>query len=87
MKYKIPRATLQFRRSKFKKKTSPGPTPYLTSEEELLLVDWIINCSKKGFPRRKEDIQLSVKSFLDKLPEILLLGISVQVKLGTNHFS
>nr|CAI5847399.1 unnamed protein product [Callosobruchus analis] len=69
LKYKIPRATLQFRRSsKFKKKTSLGPTPYLTSEEELLLVDYIIHCSNKGSPRRKVDTQLTVKSFLDKTP-------------------
>nr|CAI5825844.1 unnamed protein product [Callosobruchus analis] len=61
------------------KKASLGPTPYLTSEEELLLVDWIIHCSKKGFPRRKEDIQLTVKSFLDKTPRNTPLRIRVQV--------
>nr|CAI5865524.1 unnamed protein product [Callosobruchus analis] len=53
-KYQVSRATLQFRRSlKYKKKTSLRPTPYLTSEE-LLLVDWTIHCCKKGFPGERK---------------------------------
>jgi len=31
-----------------------------------MLENWILECSFKGFPRRKEDLQLSVKLFLDK---------------------
>lgn len=67
-RYKVPRATLQFRRSHKFTKTSLGPCPYLTFEEENLLVEWLIESSKRGFPRRKYDLQLSVKSFLDKVP-------------------
>jgi hypothetical protein len=30
------------------------------SEEERTLVTWIEDCARKGFPKRKEDIQISV---------------------------
>lgn len=67
--YRIPRATLQFRSSnKFNNKVSFGPNPILTSEEEAVLERWILTSHKKGFPRRMEDIQASVKYFLDATP-------------------
>lgn len=67
--YQVPRATLQFRSSeKFNQKVSLGPKPILTSEEEELLENWILISHKKGFPRRMEDIQASVKYFLDATP-------------------
>ncbi|XP_072381991.1 uncharacterized protein [Diabrotica undecimpunctata] len=65
--YQIPRATLQFR-SSFRfinNKVSLGPHPVLTSEEEAVLERWILTSYKKGFPRRMENIQASVKYFLD----------------------
>lgn len=65
LKYGVPRATLQFRLSEKFKKTEKGPCPILTKEEEQSLVNWILESHKKGFPRRKEDIQASVKRFLD----------------------
>ncbi|PSN31550.1 hypothetical protein C0J52_26232 [Blattella germanica] len=34
-----------------------GPAP----DEETLLVMWIVTCARKGFPKRKLDIHLSVK--------------------------
>lgn len=63
-KYNIPRSTLQFRLSSKFSKSSMGPSPILTDNEEQLLVKWIIECSRKGFPQRKLDVQLSVKEFL-----------------------
>lgn len=67
--YSIPRATLQFRScEKFKNKISLGPKPILTSEEEVLLEKWILTSHTKGFPLRMEDIQVSVKYFLDAVP-------------------
>ncbi|KAJ8949460.1 hypothetical protein NQ318_007561 [Aromia moschata] len=52
----IPRQTIQHRLSeKFKKKRN-------------ILEKWIIDCHKKGFPRRKDDLQASVKAFLDGNP-------------------
>ncbi|KAG8299336.1 hypothetical protein J6590_103626 [Homalodisca vitripennis] len=63
-KYGIPRATIQFRLSSKFTRAERGPPPILSKEEEDLLEKWIIDCSKKGFPRRKEDIQLRVQEFL-----------------------
>ncbi|KAI4466320.1 homeobox-like domain superfamily [Holotrichia oblita] len=68
-KYNIPRATLQFRKSDKFVKAGFRPRPILSTEEEDILVKWIAESSKKGFPRRQEDIQASVKEFLDKVPK------------------
>lgn len=62
----VPRSTLQFRLSTNFTKTSKGPTPYLTSDEENILVLWIGECVQEGFPRNKDDIFLTVKEFFDK---------------------
>ncbi|KAI4465086.1 reverse transcriptase [Holotrichia oblita] len=67
-KYNIPRATLQFRKSDKFVKPGFGPRPILSTEEEGILVKWIAESSKKGFPRQQEDIQASVKEFLDTVP-------------------
>jgi hypothetical protein len=64
----IPRTTLIFRLSDKFRKIDPGPSPVLTAAEEATLVEWIICNQKKGFPRRKEDVQESVKQFLDQNP-------------------
>lgn len=67
--YNVNRSTLQFRRStKFKNKTTFGPSPVLTDQEEEQLEQFILNCHKKGFPTRDEDIKWSVKKFLDQNP-------------------
>ncbi|KAI4466912.1 tc5 transposase dna-binding domain [Holotrichia oblita] len=63
--YGVPRATIQFRLSNKFTKASPGPPPILTASEEDTLVKWILESQKKGFPRRKDDIQATVKAFLD----------------------
>jgi len=47
-------------------KKTCDPTAVLSEEEEIILENWILECSLKEFPRRKEDLQLSVKLFLDK---------------------
>lgn len=67
-KFQIPRATLQFRRSDKFKKIGHGPAPVLTKDEEETLLEWIFECHRKGFPRRKSDVLYSVKYFLDKKP-------------------
>ncbi|KAJ8974702.1 hypothetical protein NQ317_018502, partial [Molorchus minor] len=64
-KYGIPRSTLQFRLSSKFSKCRPGPNTYLTVDEETKLVEWILESQKKGFPKRKVDLQLSVKEFMD----------------------
>ncbi|KAJ8974948.1 hypothetical protein NQ317_016181 [Molorchus minor] len=58
-KYKIPRSTLQFRLGQKFTKTTLGPNPVLSKEEEEILVNWILESHRKGFPRRKEDLQIS----------------------------
>lgn len=69
IKFNVPRSTLQFRQSnKFHEKITHGPRPILTLEEEDLLEKWITSSQKKGFPIRLEDVQESVKSFLDDNP-------------------
>lgn len=62
----VPRSTLQFRLSDKFVKTEPGPAPILGYNAEKDLVNWIKVCSEKGFPRRKENIQVSVKEYLDQ---------------------
>lgn len=67
--FNVPRATLQFRTSeRFRKKTTHGPEPILTSSEERSLEDWILASHRIEFPLRIEDVQSSVKYFLDTVP-------------------
>lgn len=69
LQFHVPRSTLQFRSSdKFNNKTTHGPDPILSSEEENLLKEWILASQRKGFPLRLEDLQESVKQFLDDNP-------------------
>ncbi|CAB3234153.1 unnamed protein product [Arctia plantaginis] len=64
--FQVPRATLQFRLKHPGHKLKPGPPTVLTPEEELIFVNWIKVSSRKGFPKRKEDLIKSVKDFLIK---------------------
>ncbi|KAI4466761.1 hypothetical protein MML48_2g00008229 [Holotrichia oblita] len=66
--YGVPRTTKIFRLSEKFVKINHGPSPILTSEEELTLCRWLDVSAKKGFPRRKDDIAASVKEFLDIAP-------------------
>uniref|UniRef100_A0A2H1WY43 SFRICE_022156 n=1 Tax=Spodoptera frugiperda TaxID=7108 RepID=A0A2H1WY43_SPOFR len=63
--YNVPRGTIQSRLRK-PCKDLPGPRPVLSTEEEEVLVQWVVDCCRKGFPKRKSDLQLSVASFLKK---------------------
>lgn len=67
-KFGIPRSTLQFRLSSKFKKIRHGPDTYLTEDEETVIVSWILDSCRKGFPCRKDDIVASVKKFLDENP-------------------
>lgn len=64
--FAVSRSTLQHRIKNPECKKTCGPAAVLSEEEEIMLENWILECSLKGFPRRKEDLQLSVKLFLDK---------------------
>lgn len=63
--YNVPRGTIQSRLRKTCKDL-PGPRPILSTEEEGVLVQWVVDCCRKGFPKRKSDLQLSVANFLKK---------------------
>lgn len=72
-KYGVPRVTLLYKvQGKFKDKKC-GRESYLTSEEERLLVDWIIQTGKAGFPITKtkllDSVQRLVKNMKKKNPE------------------
>lgn len=55
-RFRIPKATLQFRKGEKFVKASLGPKPILWIDEEKNLVRWIFENHKRGFPRRKEDV-------------------------------
>jgi len=59
------RATLQFRRSSRFTKARHGPRPVLGEDEEETIVKWAKECHRKGFPKWGEDIQASIKQYLD----------------------
>lgn len=63
-KFKVPKSTLH---DKLKFKTSisakKGPQTYLTQEEEERIVDWILECSVRGFPVTKEVERLCSKVY------------------------
>ncbi|KAF9417459.1 hypothetical protein HW555_005462 [Spodoptera exigua] len=64
--FSVPRSTVQFRLKNPDHRSKPGPPTILTDEEEQLFVDWIKISSKKGFPKRKEDLIKSVSDFINK---------------------
>lgn len=64
--FSVPRSTIQFRLKHPDHRSKPGPSTILTDEEEQLFVDWIKISSKKGFPKRKEDLIKSVSDFINK---------------------
>lgn len=65
LKFSVSRSTLQHRHKNPECKKTCGPATVFSEEEESVLEKWILQSSKRGFPQRKEDLQLSVKQFLD----------------------
>lgn len=67
-KYNVPRATLQ---DKVKGRTllgkKCGPETTLTEPEESLLVQWLFDISKRGFPATKKQVLDSVQLLLKEL--------------------
>jgi hypothetical protein len=49
-----------------------GPNPILSNDEEQIVVTCIFENHKRGFPRRKEDVQESV-NFWTKIQETIHL--------------
>ena len=66
LKWSIPRTTLEsWKLGRTKPDSRPGPNTYLTANEENLLVDWLIEMGKRGFP-------LSKKTLLDSVQNIVI---------------
>ncbi|CAI6374141.1 unnamed protein product [Macrosiphum euphorbiae] len=64
----VARSTIQFRiKNRDKETFSCGPSSVLSVEEEKSLVKWLLDCCKKGFPRRRITWY---KSFLKRNPII-----------------
>lgn len=66
-KYAIPKSTL-WNKWKF---ISPliarkGPQPVISKEEESKIVDWLLFCSKRGFPITKSQLLNCVQKFVQK---------------------
>lgn len=66
-KYSIPRATIHFKIKNPATKSNFGPLPFLATEKEKLLEEWIFDMGRRGFPRNAEDILDSVQTFLNIL--------------------
>lgn len=67
-KYDIPKSTLHFKLKNPDHRTSFGPQPVLTKDEEYILELWIKRLMKKGFPLKIENLQRSVSKFLEENP-------------------
>ncbi len=53
----IPKTTLKDRVSgRVQHGSKSGKTPYLTRAEEEELVEYLISCSKVGYPKRRDDV-------------------------------
>lgn len=62
--YQVPRTTLLYRVTNPGHHSRPGPSTILNKEEKDKLEEWINVCSRKGFPKRKDDVISSVANYL-----------------------
>lgn len=62
----VPKSTVLFRVKKPENvKITMGPCPII-GERESIIVEWIKECHRKGFPRRKNDVLDSVQDIVKK---------------------
>lgn len=66
--YNVSRSTLIYRLGLKFSKVRPGPNSHLKPGKKQKIVKWIVESYEKGFPKRKTDIQVNVKEFLDQSP-------------------
>ena len=65
--YGLPRSTLQDHvDGKAKPDAKSGPTPYLSSEEEDELVNFLIKCSQIGYPKTRLQVLGIVQEIMSK---------------------
>jgi hypothetical protein len=76
---------LQFRKGQKYVKPAFGPNPILSNDEEQIVVTCIFENHKRGFPRRKEDVQESV-NFWTKIQETIHLLTIALARHGIELF-
>lgn len=69
--YGIPRGTLQYRLgTKFMSKGRTGPDTVLTTEEETVVLDWILTMERRGFPVTRKGLIAKVSAYLKQHPRV-----------------
>ncbi|CAH2001068.1 unnamed protein product [Acanthoscelides obtectus] len=63
LKYGVPKSTIEFKIKHPDHKNTCGPSPVLNEEEEVILVNWILETARKGFPKKANDLKSSVQNF------------------------
>jgi hypothetical protein len=63
-RYNIPRSTICRRIKNPQARTKLGPEPVLTQQEEMKLVEWIKLMQDRGFPVYKDQLLITVQSFI-----------------------
>lgn len=85
-KYGIPRSTLNDKlKGKVPIEKKMGPPTILSSEEEDILVKWVVHCAESGFPVTKYQQLDSVQKLVENKIKIHHSITTVRVDIGTNH--
>lgn len=64
-KFGIPRNTLRYRIAHPTPRRR-GTKPTLSQKDEQAIVNWLQDCARKGYPKRKQDIIKAVKLYVQK---------------------
>ena len=65
--YGVPRTTLKDRLSgRVVQGANPGPTPYLSVEEEGELIQHLLTCADIGYPKTKNEVLAIVRQAVNK---------------------
>lgn len=67
--YGIPQATLHDHISGRVRGSKPGPTPYLTTEEEEELASFLIRCAKIGYPHTRQQVMATIQEIVNFKPQ------------------
>lgn len=66
--FNIPKTTLYYKViGKYPEQRKMGPSPNLTPAEEKIIINWMFECAKMGFPVTKEQLLESVELYIKKL--------------------
>jgi hypothetical protein len=77
--FEVPKTTLLYKcKGKYPAKRKMGPETIFTQQEESLIVTWIQNMAKSGFPISKDNFLNSVSELLKKLNKPFANSIPVR---------